>query len=34
MRDMETIDAELRLLVRAWRVARVVSDRLPRTALM
>ena len=32
MRDIETIDAELRLIVRAWRVARVVSDRTPSTA--
>jgi hypothetical protein len=32
VRDIETIDAELRLLVRAWRVARVVSDRIPSTA--
>ena len=32
MRDIETIDAELRLLVRAWRVARVLSDRIPSTA--
>ena len=31
-RDIETIDAELRLIVRAWRVARVVSDRTPSTA--
>ena len=29
MRDIETIDAELRLIVRAWRVARLVSDRIP-----
>jgi hypothetical protein len=32
VRDIETIDAELRLIVRAWRVAPVVSDRLPSTA--
>ena len=32
VRDIETIDAELRLLVRAWRVARVLSDRIPSTA--
>ena len=32
VRDIETIDAELRLLVRAWRVARVLSDRIPITA--
>ena len=32
MRDIETIDAELQLLLRAWRVARVLSDRIPSTA--
>jgi hypothetical protein len=32
MRDIETIDAELQLLVRAWRVAWVLSDRIPSTA--
>ena len=32
MRDIETIDAELRLLARAWRVARVLSDPMPSTA--
>ena len=32
MRDIETIDAELRLLSRAWRVAREVCDRMPSTA--
>ncbi len=32
VRDIETIDAELRLLVRAWRVAWVLSDRIPSTA--
>jgi hypothetical protein len=32
VRDIETIDAELRRLVRAWRVARVLSDRIPSTA--
>ena len=32
VRAIETIDAELRLIVRAWRVARVVSDRMPSTA--
>jgi hypothetical protein len=32
VRDIETIDAELRLIVRALRVARVVSDRMPSTA--
>ncbi len=34
VRDMETIDAELRLIVRAWRVDRVLSDRMPSTALI
>jgi hypothetical protein len=32
VRDIETIDAELRLIARAWRVARVVSDKVPSTA--
>jgi len=32
VRDIETIDGELRLLFRAWRVARVLSDRMPSTA--
>jgi len=32
VRDIETIDAELRRLVRAWRVARLVSDQIPSTA--
>jgi hypothetical protein len=32
VRDIDAIDAELRLLVRAWRVARVLSDRIPSTA--
>jgi hypothetical protein len=32
VRDIETIDDELRLIVRAWRGARVVSDRTPSTA--
>ena len=32
VRDIETIDAELRLIVRAWRVARLVSDRIPSAA--
>jgi hypothetical protein len=32
VRDIETIDAELRQIVRAWRVARLVSDRMPSTA--
>jgi hypothetical protein len=34
MRDIETIDGELRLLARAWRIARVLSDRMPNTALI
>ena len=32
MRDIETIDAELRLLARAWRVARELCDPMPSTA--
>jgi hypothetical protein len=32
VRDIETIDTELRLLVRAWRVARVLNDRIPSSA--
>ena len=32
MRDLETIDAELRLVLRAWRVARVLNDKIPSTA--
>ena len=32
MRDIETIDSELRLIVRAWRLARLVSDKVPSTA--
>jgi hypothetical protein len=32
VRDIETIDAELRLLARAWRVARELCDRMPSTA--
>jgi hypothetical protein len=32
VRDVETIDAELRLVVRAWRIARVLNDRIPSTA--
>jgi uncharacterized protein (DUF2342 family) len=32
VRDIESIDAELSLVVRAWRVARVLSDRIPSTA--
>ena len=31
MRDIETIDAELRLLARVWRVARELCDRMPST---
>ena len=31
-RDIETIGGELRLIVRAWRVARVMSDKVPSTA--
>jgi hypothetical protein len=34
VRDIETIDAELRLLARAWRVARELCDRMPSTALI
>lgn len=34
MRDIEVIDSELRLLFRAWRVARVLCDRMPITALI
>jgi hypothetical protein len=32
VRDIETIDAELRLLARAWRVAREFCDPMPSTA--
>ena len=32
MRDMENIDAELRLLARAWRAARELCDRMPSIA--
>ena len=32
MRDIETIDGELWLLARAWRVARELCDRTPSTA--
>jgi hypothetical protein len=32
MRDVETIDAELRLVVGAWRLARVLNDWIPSTA--
>ena len=31
MRDIEVIDSELRLLFRAWHVARVLSGRPPST---
>jgi hypothetical protein len=31
VRDIETIDAELRLLSRAWRAARVLSEQTPST---
>ena len=34
MRDIEVIDSGLRLLFRAWRVARVLCDRMPSTALI
>lgn len=32
MRDIEAIDADLRLISRAWQTARVLSDRAPSTA--
>jgi hypothetical protein len=32
VRDMETIDGELRLLFRAWHVARELCDQMPSTA--
>ena len=32
MPDIETIDAELRLLARAWRVARELTGRTQSTA--
>ena len=32
MRDIETIDAELRPLVRAWRIDRVLNDQFSSTA--
>ena len=32
MRDIETIDAELRLLARAWRVARELCFPMPNAA--
>ena len=34
MRDIETIDGELRLLARAWRVARHMSGCRPSTVLI
>lgn len=34
MRDIEAIDADLRLLSRAWRVARVMCDPMPSTQLI
>ena len=34
MRDIETIDGELRLLARAWREARHLSGCTPSTALI
>jgi hypothetical protein len=34
MRDIETIDGELRLLARVWGVARHMSGRTPSTALI
>jgi hypothetical protein len=34
VRDIETIDAELRLLSRAWQVARVLSEQMPSTELI
>jgi hypothetical protein len=34
VRDIETIDGELRLLARAWRVARELCDRMPSTILI
>ena len=33
-RGIDTIDADLRRLSRAWRVARVLCDRMPSTALV
>lgn len=32
VRDIENIDAELRLLARAWRASRELCDRMPSTA--
>ena len=34
MRDFETIDAELRLVSRAWRAARVLCDHMPDAQLI
>jgi hypothetical protein len=34
MRNIEAIDADLRLLSRAWRVARVMCDPMPSTRLI
>jgi hypothetical protein len=34
MRDIETIDADLRFVSRAWRVARVLCEKMPNTALI
>jgi hypothetical protein len=34
MRDIEAIDADLRLLSRAWRVARVMCDPMPSSRLI
>ncbi|HEY2504286.1 MAG TPA: hypothetical protein VGI68_23430 [Mycobacterium sp.] len=34
MRDIETIDTELRLVKRAWRVAQVLTGRIPSTELL
>jgi hypothetical protein len=34
VRDIETIDGELRLLSRAWRVAREMTGRTPSTVLI
>jgi hypothetical protein len=34
MRDIETIDGDLGLVARAWRVARVLCDRMPAPRLI
>jgi hypothetical protein len=34
MRDITAIDADLRLVFRAWKVARVLCDPMPSTALI